>query len=250
MRKISILAASALTLVGTLGMPVIAQAAPCSQGQVKVIVGNATANTNNNSCNTQGVKEQLAQYGINLDEILKNNCNNSINCLPKGDCNTNNDCESNQDCDTSTPATPAKEEAPAVTPPPASEEQKTELSFQEQVVKLVNEERAKAGLSALTLDTTVQSAAQVRAQESATSFSHTRPDGTSFSTALTEAGVKYKGSGENIAWGQKNPEEVMKGWMNSAGHKANILNPNYTKIGVGYYQNAKGVNYWSQLFIY
>ena len=55
-------------------------------------------------------------------------------------------------------------------------------------------------------------------------------------------------SGENIAWGQKTPEEVMKGWMNSEGHRANILNKNYTSIGVGYYQNAGGVNYWTQIF--
>ena len=68
--------------------------------------------------------------------------------------------------------------------------------------------------------------------------------------ALKEAGVSYRGAGENIAWGQKSPEEVMKGWMNSAGHRANILNERFTAIGVGYHQNNKGVNYWSQLFIY
>ena len=56
--------------------------------------------------------------------------------------------------------------------------------------------------------------------------------------------------GENIAWGQKTPEQVMEGWMNSAGHRANILNEKYTSIGVGYYQNAAGRNYWSQLFTY
>ena len=118
------------------------------------------------------------------------------------------------------------------------------------IVELVNEERAKAGLNALTLKEDVTAAAQVRAVESETLFSHTRPDGTSFVTALKEAGVSYRGAGENIAWGQKSPEEVMQGWMNSAGHRANILNENYTTIGVGYHQNAAGVNYWSQLFTY
>lgn len=118
------------------------------------------------------------------------------------------------------------------------------------IVELVNEERAKAGLKPVTLKEDVTAAAQVRAVESEISFSHTRPNGTGFATALKEAGVSYRGAGENIAWGQKSPEEVMKGWMNSAGHRANILNERFTTIGVGYHQNNKGVNYWSQLFIY
>ena len=118
------------------------------------------------------------------------------------------------------------------------------------IVELVNEERAKAGLNPLTLQENVTEAAQVRAAECETLFSHTRPNGTSFSTALKEAGVSYRGAGENIAWGQKTPEQVMEGWMNSSGHRANILNEKYTAIGVGYYQNAAGVNYWTQLFTY
>ena len=122
--------------------------------------------------------------------------------------------------------------------------------FVRQVVDLVNRERAKAGLSPVTADTSIQAAAQVRAREIEKSFSHTRPDGSSFSTALTQQGVTYRGSGENIAWGQKTPEQVMNGWMNSEGHRANILNKNFTKIGVGYHQNASGTNYWTQLFTY
>lgn len=124
------------------------------------------------------------------------------------------------------------------------------LSYAEQVVALVNAERAKAGLNALTLDTEIASAALVRAKETEISFSHTRPDGRHFSTALSDSGISFRGAGENIAWGQKTPEEVMNGWMNSEGHRANILNPNFTKIGVGYYQNSAGRNYWTQLFTY
>ena len=118
----------------------------------------------------------------------------------------------------------------------------------EQVVNLVNMERAKEGLAPLTIDKNVQKAAQVRAEEIVTSFSHTRPNGSSFSTALAEQKVSYRRAGENIAWGQRSPEEVVNAWMNSAGHRANIMNAGFTRIGVGYYQNAKGVNYWSQLF--
>lgn len=149
------------------------------------------------------------------------------------------------------------ENKPETTPP--SEDTNTpenkpeadkELTFAEQVVELVNQERTKAGLSAVTLDQNIASAALVRAKEIETSFSHTRPNGSKFSTALTEQGVTFKGAGENIAWGQKSPEAVMQAWMNSEGHRANILNKNFTKIGVGYYQNAAGRNFWTQLFTY
>lgn len=149
------------------------------------------------------------------------------------------------------------ENKPETTPP--SEDTNTpenkpeadkELTFAEQVVELVNQERTKAGLNAVTLDQNIASAALVRAKEIETSFSHTRPNGSKFSTALTEQGVTFKGAGENIAWGQKSPEAVMQAWMNSEGHRANILNKNFTKIGVGYYQNAAGRNFWTQLFTY
>ncbi len=122
------------------------------------------------------------------------------------------------------------------------------LSYEQQVVNLVNAERAKEGLSPLTLNNKVAAAAQVRAKEIVSSFSHTRPDGSSFTTAIKEQNVSYRRAGENIAWGQKSPEAVVKAWMNSEGHRSNIMNANFTSIGVGYYQ-VNGVNYWCQLFI-
>ena len=93
----------------------------------------------------------------------------------------------------------------------------------------------------------MQQAAQVRARESAQSFSHTRPDGSSFSTALTEAGVSYIRSGENIAYGQTTPQQVVQAWMDSAGHRANILDAGFTHIGVGH-AVVNGTAYWAQLF--
>lgn len=131
-----------------------------------------------------------------------------------------------------------------------NKEDTTELSFAEQVVALVNEERAKAGLAPVTMNVTLTKAANVRSKEIVTSFSHTRPNGSSFSTAITQQGMNYRGAGENIAYGQFTPEQVMDGWMNSSGHRANILNKNYTTIGVGYYKSASGVGYWTQLFVY
>lgn len=119
--------------------------------------------------------------------------------------------------------------------------------YASQVAALVNAVRAQHGLAALTVDARVQRAAQVRAAETAQSFSHTRPNGSSFSTALTEAGVTYRTAGENIAYGQSTPQAVVDAWMNSSGHRANILSSSYTTIGVGY-TVVNGTAYWAQLF--
>lgn len=120
----------------------------------------------------------------------------------------------------------------------------------QKVIDLVNAERAKAGLSPVEEASDVSAAAAVRAQEISRNFSHTRPNGTYYTTVLDQTGVRYMGSGENIAYGQQTPEAVMSGWMNSQGHRANILDRNFTKIGVSCYENAGGVKYWVQLFTY
>lgn len=148
------------------------------------------------------------------------------------------------------PTTTPDLDIPDSTTPEVPDTNQSISQYAKQVATLVNEERAKVGLAPLTLDVTISKAATTRSKEIQTSFSHTRPNGSSFSTVLKENGISYKGSGENIAWGQKTPKEVMKAWMNSDGHRANILNKNYTKIGVGYVQNSAGTAYWTQLFTY
>ena len=80
-------------------------------------------------------------------------------------------------------------------------------------------------------------------------MSHTRPDGRDFSTALSEAGASFRASGENIAYGQRSAEQVMDVWMNSAGHRANILSPGYSRIGIGHVKDSRGVDHWIQLFL-
>ena len=122
-------------------------------------------------------------------------------------------------------------------------------AFKQQVVDLVNAERAKVGLSALSIMPQAEAAAQVRATEIISSFSHTRPNGTSCFTALDEQGAKYMASGENIAAGQATPADVMNSWMNSPGHKANILNPKFTKIGIGYAEGGSYRTNWTQMFV-
>lgn len=120
-------------------------------------------------------------------------------------------------------------------------------SYASEVISLVNAERAKYNLAPLTTEKNLSAAALTRAKEIVQSFSHTRPDGTSFSTVLKEHGISYRISGENIAWGQRTPQEVVRGWMNSPGHRANILNERFTSIGVGYHIE-NGRTYWTQLF--
>lgn len=137
-------------------------------------------------------------------------------------------------------------EAPDATPDAG---EGTQSSYAAEVVRLVNAERQKAGLPSLTVNAGAQSAAQTRAGELQRSFSHTRPNGGSAFTALTEAGVNYRTAGENIAMGQKTPAEVVSSWMNSSGHRANILGSQFTSIGVGYVTGSNGTAYWTQLFI-
>jgi len=124
----------------------------------------------------------------------------------------------------------------------------TASAYAQEVVRLVNIERENAGLAPLTLDETLCAAAQVRAEEIDTEFSHTRPDGSSCFTVLKEMGISYRACGENIAKGSPTPERVVQGWMNSAGHRANILNENFTTIGVGVHEDAAGVMHWAQMF--
>lgn len=159
-----------------------------------------------------------------------------------------------------TPAKPAQEEKPATTPAkdPSnsgtgtgtttgnSGSESTQSDFAAQVVKLVNAERAKAGLSALASDALLDKVAVAKVKDMSNNnyFDHQSPTYGSPFDMMKQFGVTYSYAGENIAKGQKTPQEVVTAWMNSEGHRANILNKNFTKIGVGYYNG-----YWAQEFI-
>lgn len=121
-----------------------------------------------------------------------------------------------------------------------------------EVVNLVNQERASRGLPALKMKLVLNKMAQVRAKESAKFFSHTRPDGTSAETIMADYSVSYTMFGENLASGAATPKEVVDQWMNSPPHKAAILNKKFEYIGVGYYylkNDPYNSNYyWSQIF--
>ena len=117
-----------------------------------------------------------------------------------------------------------------------------------EVLRLVNAERKKAGLAVVGAGSAeLNAAARKRAEEIAVKFDHQRPNGSGCFTVLGEYGVSSVASGENIAAGYGTPADVMGGWMNSSGHRANILG-NYEQLGVGVYVK-NGTVYWAQLFI-
>lgn len=121
-------------------------------------------------------------------------------------------------------------------------------AYEEEVVRLVNVERSKAGLPALKSDWELARVAEHKSQDMRDKkyFSHTSPTYGSPFTMMKNYGIQYRSAGENIAQGQRTPEQVVNAWMNSSGHRANILNKNYTHIGVGYVEEG---HYWTQMFI-
>lgn len=122
------------------------------------------------------------------------------------------------------------------------------LNYESEVIRLVNIERQKQGLSPLQEDWELCRVARIKSQDMKDNnyFSHTSPTYGSPFDMMKSFGIKYRGAAENIAKGQKTPEAVVKAWMNSSGHRKNILNASYTHIGVGY---VKSGNIWTQMFI-
>lgn len=120
--------------------------------------------------------------------------------------------------------------------------------YEAEVVRLVNEIRAQYGLNTLTENWELSRVARYKSQDMVDRkyFSHTSPTYASPFQMMKAFGLSYRSAGENIAYGQRTPREVVDAWMNSAGHRANILNATYTQIGVGYVSNG---NYWTQMFI-
>ncbi|MEK4485565.1 CAP domain-containing protein [Psychrobacillus sp. FSL H8-0484] len=149
-----------------------------------------------------------------------------------------------------TPATPATPVTPPVVKEPVKENNEAVKvsSVIQQVVDLTNQERAKAGLKPLQLDTKLTQSAQAKSQDMKNKnyFSHTSPTYGSPFDQMKAFGVTYSSAAENIAMGQRSATEVMNAWMTSPGHKANIMNPSYTHIGVGLSDSGY---YWTQQFI-
>ena len=124
-------------------------------------------------------------------------------------------------------------------------------SFQQEVVRLVNVERSKRGLKELSFNTKLSNVATLKSQDMINKnyFSHTSPTYGSPFDMMKQFNISYRTAGENIAMGQKTPAEVVKAWMNSQGHRENILSSNFTEIGIGVAKSSNGTLYWTQMFI-
>lgn len=154
-----------------------------------------------------------------------------------------------------TTAAPEPEPVPVTKPPqtpvtqpepdPEPETPVNAPTYAAQILAFVNQTRAEYGLAPLELHTELLKAADIRAREIAQVFSHNRPDGSSCFTVLEECDLAYRTAGENIAQGYASPQEVMKGWMSSEGHRANILNDGFSMLGVGYDSTTRS---WVQVF--
>ncbi|MFF4958906.1 sigma-70 family RNA polymerase sigma factor [Streptomyces sp. NPDC001222] len=146
----------------------------------------------------------------------------------------------------SAPASATRPPQPAPTAPQA---QATPRDTAAQVVALVNKERAAAGCGPLTENGQLGQAAQAHSDDMAARnfFAHTNPDGADPGQRISAAGYRWSTYGENIAEGQQTPEAVMNSWMNSPGHRANILNCSFKEIGVGVHRGSGGP-WWTQDF--
>lgn len=124
-------------------------------------------------------------------------------------------------------------------------------NVEEEVLTLVNQERSKIGLKPLQMDWELSRVARMKSQDMAQKnyFSHTSPTYGSPFDMMKQFGINFRTAGENIASGQQTPKEVMESWMNSQGHRENILKPDYTHLGVGYYRGGSYGHMWTQMFI-
>ncbi len=124
-------------------------------------------------------------------------------------------------------------------------------SIEKEVLELVNQERRNNGLQPLRGNWELARVARYKSEDMKRSnyFSHTSPTYGSPFDMLKSFRISYSAAGENIAAGQKTAREVMNSWMNSPGHRANILSPNFTELGVGYAEGGSQRTYWTQMFI-
>lgn len=116
-----------------------------------------------------------------------------------------------------------------------------------EVYEITNNYRSLVGVPSLTLDSSLVEAASIRAKEISDSFSHTRPNGSSCFTVLSELGISYGTAGENIAAGYSSSQSVMEGWRSSSGHYQNIISSKFKKIGIGV-NIINNQYYWVQIF--
>ncbi len=189
------------------------------------------------------------EYHLDFQTLkeLNRRLHDDLNLIHPGDkVHTHADNGNGNDHDESTGATGNAQPDNSVTEKETSASQ----TQAQAVLNLVNAKRSKQGLKPLQLDSTLNQVATAKAKDMAENgyFSHDSPRYGSPFDMMRTFGIDYKSAGENIAAGQKTANDVMQSWMNSAGHRANILNANYTHLGVGYYSGGSYGVYWVQEF--
>lgn len=244
MFKISALTLSAVLIASS--ATISASATDINLANVQSIYGNsnyaALVSDDCSALNSIDLKSLIEKCGI-LPDINQ--------CITGG----NTDEKTPQPTQPTTTPQPTQPTTQPVTEPTVSETTEPNegntsevSSYEKQVVELVNKERASKGLSPLTLNTELSRVARIKSEDMRDNgyFSHNSPTYGSPFDMMKSFGISYRTAGENIAMGQQSPEAVVTAWMNSDGHRANILNANFTQIGVGYAANG---NYWTQMFI-
>lgn len=186
---------------------------------------------NNNSNNSSSNSSSNSGGGSNTNNTTNSNNSNSKNSTSNSSSSSNSNTTNNQSQSTQSNVV-----------------QNYDQTSARQVLDLVNQTRIDNGLQPLTWNSSLEQSAMIRAKEIVSTFSHTRPDGSSCFTVLN---IDYYSAGENIASGQSSAQSVFNAWMNSQHHRENILNPNYTQMAVSlYYDSSSNYKYnWVQLFI-
>lgn len=208
------------------------------------------SNSNANSLNRKG-------YSINYD-FLNNLANKNSNwqiitlptkpSTPSVPSTPSTPTVPTKPVEPTTPTVPTKPVEPTTPTTPVTNPGLSEMEME--VVRLVNIERQKAGLAPFTASAELSRVARLKSQDMGTKnyFSHTSPTYGSPFEMMKAQGIKYTTAGENIAKGYLTAQSVVNGWMNSSGHRANILNGSFKTIGVGAYKTSNGTIYWTQMF--
>jgi len=211
-----------------------------------------TIKPNNNNSNSNTTNKPSTDNNSSDNNTNKPNTNNNSSSNTTNKPNTNNNSSDNN---TNKPNTNNNSSDNNTNKPDTNNNSSNTTtdfsSYQQQVLDLVNAERTKRGLSPLTLDAKLCNVATKKSEDMVAKnyFDHTSPTYGSPFDMMRQFGVSYQAAGENIAKGQSTPQEVMNSWMNSSGHRANILSSNFTKLGVGIAKDSNGRLYWTQMFI-
>ncbi|MDF2614459.1 MAG: hypothetical protein K0S71_2245 [Clostridia bacterium] len=228
-----------------------------------ILVGSTSAFAASTSTCTPTAKTKAT-----VCKMKNGKCTTPAACKKQAACKTSTACKSAKACKTAkackasavkapvaakapaaTKAPTTTTKTPAATPSaPTTTTNSSVSAYENKVLELVNVERQKAGLAALKMDAALSNVARMKSADMQAKkyFDHTSPTYGSPFDMMKKFGITYKTAGENIAMGQRTPEEVVKAWMNSPGHRANILKASFTHIGVGYVANG---NYWTQMFV-